>query len=230
MIDIFDAAVAAAIAKKGGGGGTSNVAGLHLEISPLTYILSGWLIDNEGAKVGTEQDIDLPLEACVVGISFDNVTKDLTLTLASGATTTVPLGDIVYGLQPLIDSAHKLDADLIDDSTSTNKLAHVDNAGGLWVGSTQYIKIMDSDSYAALATKEDMLYMVYPTPTPTPSLSMGGGAKSDFSEGGDEKTEEAEEKELKEPIVEGKEDFQEKWGLNDNDMDEPMAMRSGGWD
>jgi hypothetical protein len=171
MIDIFDAAVAAAIAKKGGGGGTSNVAGLHLEISPLTYILSGWLIDNEGVKVGTEQDIDLPLEACVVGISYDNVTKDLTLTLASGSTTTVPLDDIVYGLQPLIDSSHKLSADLVDDSASTNKLARVDSAGGLWIGSAQYIKIMDSASYEALATKEDIIYMVYPTPTPAPSLN-----------------------------------------------------------
>lgn len=225
MIDIFDAAVAAAIAKKGGGGGTSNVAGLHLEISPLTYILSGWLIDNEGVKVGTEQDIDLPLEACVVGISYDNVTKSLTLTLASGSTTTVPLGDIIYGLQPLIDSTHKLDADLIDDSTSTNKLAHVDNAGGLWIGSTQYIKIMDRASYDALTTKEDMIYMVYPTPTPAPSLSMSG-TKNEISEGGDEKTDEPEGKELKEPIDE-KEFIEELKKAGDNDAD---LQRNNGTD
>lgn len=187
----------------GGGGGTSDVQDLVLTMDPLTYAITAYLVDGNGTRIGTERTINIPLESTIIGASYDNITKNLTFTLMSGSTLTVPLGDIIYGLQPLIDSTHKLSADLVDDSTSTNKLAHVDNAGGLWIGSTQYIKIMDSASYAALATKEDIIYMVYPTPTPAPSLSMGGGAKSDFSEGGEEK--EPEEKELKEPIIEEKE-------------------------
>ena len=195
----------------GGGGGTSDVQDLVLTMDPFTYVITAYLVDGNGTRIGTERTIDIPLESTIVGASYDNVTKDLTFTLTSGSTLTVPLDDIIYGLQPLIDSTHKLSADLVDDSTSTNKLAHVDNAGGLWIGSTQYIKIMDSASYEALATKDDIIYMVYPTPTP--SLSMGGGAKSDFSEGGDEKPE---EKELKEPI-DDKEPIEELKKAGDDD-------------
>lgn len=155
----------------GGGGGTSDVQDLILTMDPLTYVITAYLVDGNGTRIGTERTIDIPLESTIIGASYDNITKNLTFTLTSGSTLTVPLGDIIYGLQPLIDSTHKLSADLVDDSTSTNKLAHVDNAGGLWIGSSQYVKIMDSDSYAALATKEDMIYMVYPTPTPAPSLN-----------------------------------------------------------
>lgn len=204
----------------GGGGGTSDVQDLVLTMDPLTYVITAYLVDGNGTRIGTERTIDIPLESTIVGASYDNVTKDLTFTLTSGSTLTVPLGDIIYGLQPLIDSTHKLSAELVDDSTSTSKLAHVDSTGGLWIGSTQYIKIMDSDSYAALATKEDMLYLVYPTPTPAPSLSR---AKNGVSEGGDEKPE---EKELKEPIDE-KEPIEELIKAGDNDADLQRDNRIG---
>lgn len=74
---------------------------------------------------------------------------------------------------------------------------------------------MDSDSYETLAIKEDIIYMVYPTPTPAPSLSMGGGAKNEIFEGGDEKPE---EKELKESLDE-KEPIEELKKAGDNDAD-----------
>lgn len=155
----------------GGGGGTSDVQDLVLTMDPLTYVITAYLVDGNGTRIGTERTIDIPLESTIVGASYDNVTKNLTFTLTSGSILTVPLGDIIYGLQPLIDNTHKLSADFVDDSTSTSKLAHVDNAGGLWIGAKQYIKIMDSDSYAALATKEDMIYMIYPTPPANLSMS-----------------------------------------------------------
>ena len=82
--------------------------------------------------------------------------------IGGGGYTKKQIDDKLDTKQEVIDGNNKLSADLVDDSTSTNKLVHVDNAGGLWIGSTQYIKIMDSDSYAALATKENILYLVYP--------------------------------------------------------------------
>lgn len=140
MIDIYDAAIAAAIAKGSGGGGTSDVQGIHMEMSPLTFVLTTWLIDGQGAKVGQEQTIDLPLEATIVGASYDNVTKDLTFTLASGGTLTVPLDDIIYGLQPLIDSQHKLDAALVDDTQGRYRFT--------WVGTAAQYAV-DSATMAA---------------------------------------------------------------------------------
>lgn len=200
---------AAFVGGSGGSGGTSDYSDLTNKPSINSVTLNG-----------NKTSADLGLQA---ELTFDSVPTD-------GSTNPVEsngIYDALAGKQDTIDSSHKLSADLVDDSTSTNKLAHVDSSGGLWIGSTQYIKIIDRASYDALTTKDDMIYMVYPTPTRTPSLSMGGGAKNEISEGGDEKPE---EKELKEPIVEGKEDFQEKWRLNDSNIDEPMAMRSGGWD
>ena len=109
----------------GGGGGTSNVQDLVLTMNPTTYVITAYLVDGNGTRVGTERTIDIPLESTIVGASYDNTTKDLTFTLTSGATLTVPLDDIIYGLQPLIDSTHKLPASLVDDTQGRVKFTWV---------------------------------------------------------------------------------------------------------
>ena len=45
----------------------------------------------------------------------------------------------------------------------SNSVVTIDNNGDLWVGDTQIWHIIDSASYAALQTKENILYLVYPT-------------------------------------------------------------------
>lgn len=47
----------------------------------------------------------------------------------------------------------------------SNSVVTIDNNGDLWVGNTQIWHVIDSDSYAALQTKENILYLVYPTPS-----------------------------------------------------------------
>lgn len=83
--------------------------------------------------------------------------------IGGGGYTKKQIDDKLDTKQEVIDGNNKLSADLVDDSTSTNKLAHVDNAGDLWIGDTQIWHIIDSASYAALQTKENILYLVYPT-------------------------------------------------------------------
>lgn len=118
--------------EQGGGGGTSNVQGLVLTMNPTTYVITAYLIDGEGQQVGESQSIDIPLESTIVGASYDNTTKIITFTLTSGATLTVPIGDIIYGLQPLIDAQHKLNASLVDDTQGRLKF--------MWVGTAaQYL-------------------------------------------------------------------------------------------
>lgn len=112
--------------EQGGGGGTSNVQGLRLTMNPTTYVITAYLIDGEGQQVGESQSIDIPLESTIVGASYDNTTKIITFTLTSGGTLTVPIGDIIYGLQPLIDAQHKLSASLVDDTQGRLKF--------MWVG------------------------------------------------------------------------------------------------
>lgn len=96
-------------------------ANLSASMDSSTFVLTLQLKDQDNNNLGTAQTIDLPLESVVVSGSYDDLTKSLILTLQSGSTITIPVSDLISGLQPLIDSDNKLDADLVDDTTSTNK-------------------------------------------------------------------------------------------------------------
>lgn len=96
-------------------------ASLSLTINSSTYVITGQLKDQDGNNLGSAQTIDLPLESVVVSGSYDDATKKIILTLESGSTIEFSVADLVSGLQTEIDANNKLDADLVDDSTSTNK-------------------------------------------------------------------------------------------------------------
>ncbi len=96
-------------------------AGLTLSINSTTYVVTAQLKDQDGNNLGTAQTIDLPLESVVVNGSYDSTNKKVVLTLQSGSTIEFSVADLVSGLQTEITSSNKLDADLVDDSTSSNK-------------------------------------------------------------------------------------------------------------
>ena len=108
-------------------------ASLQATIDTSTYIMTLQLKDQDGNNLGSAQTIDLPLESVVVSGSYDSVNKALVLTLQNGNTISIPVGDLISGLQPLIDSSHKLSADLVDDSTTTNKFVTA-NDKSTWNG------------------------------------------------------------------------------------------------
>lgn len=84
------------------------------------YVMTLNLKNSAGTTIST-QNIDLPLETMVVGASYSNVTKNITLTLQNGTTTSFSVADLVSGLQTEITLTNKLSSDLVDDTTSTNK-------------------------------------------------------------------------------------------------------------
>lgn len=96
-------------------------ASFTLSIDSSTYVVTATLKDQDGNTLGTAQTIDLPLESVVVNGSYDSTNKKIVLTLQSGSTIDIPVADLVAGLQTEITSSNKLDAELVDDSTSTNK-------------------------------------------------------------------------------------------------------------
>lgn len=96
-------------------------ASLSLSINSTTYVVTAQLKDQDGNNLGTAQTIDLPLESVVVNGEYDSVHKKIVLTLQNGTTVEFSVADLVSGLQTEITSTSKLDADLVDDSTSTNK-------------------------------------------------------------------------------------------------------------
>ena len=96
-------------------------ASLALSIDSSTYVVTATLKDQDGNTLGTAQTIDLPLETVVVGGSYDDTTKKVILTLKNGNTIDFSVADLVAGLQTEITSKNKLDADLVDDTTSAHK-------------------------------------------------------------------------------------------------------------
>lgn len=102
---------------------TKYAASLDLSINSSTYVVTGQLKDQDGNNIGSAQTIDLPLESVVVGGSYDSQTKKVVLTLQSGDTIEFSVADLVDGLQTEITSSNKLSADLVDDTSTTNKFA-----------------------------------------------------------------------------------------------------------
>ena len=112
---------------------------LSISIDTQTYVMTLQLKhNNQVLSTGT---VDLPLETMVVDADYDSTTKEIVLTLQSGSTVRFSVADLVSGLvtesdfqdaiqdiedaladkQDIINAQNKLDADYVDDSTSTNK-------------------------------------------------------------------------------------------------------------
>ena len=96
-------------------------ADLEASLNPTTYVLSLQLRDQYDNALGNLRTIDLPLETVVVSGRYDAANKQVVLTLKDGSEIRFSVADLVSGLQPTIDAGHKVNADYIDDSTSTHK-------------------------------------------------------------------------------------------------------------
>lgn len=96
-------------------------ASLSLTINSSTYVMTAQLKDQDGNDLGSAQTIDLPLESVVVSGSYDSQNKKVILTLQNGSTIEFSVADLVSGLQTEITSNNKLSADLVDDTSTTNK-------------------------------------------------------------------------------------------------------------
>jgi hypothetical protein len=102
---------------------TNTGATIELSINSSTYVMTMNLKNSAGTTISTGT-VDLPLESVVVNGSYDSTNKKIILTLQSGSTINIPVGDLVSGLQSEITSSNKLSADLIDDTSTTNKLTN----------------------------------------------------------------------------------------------------------
>lgn len=93
---------------------------IDLSINSTTYVMTLNLKDKNDNILSTGT-IDLPLESVVVSGSYDSVNKKIVLTLQSGSTVEFSVADLVSGLQSEITSSNKLNADLVDDTSTTHK-------------------------------------------------------------------------------------------------------------
>lgn len=93
---------------------------LDMALNTTDYKLTLALKDQDGNQLSSKT-VDFPIESVVVNGSYDSTNKKIILTLQSGATIEVPVGDLIAGLQAEITSTNKLASDLVDDSTSAHK-------------------------------------------------------------------------------------------------------------
>lgn len=93
---------------------------IDLDMDSTTYVLTLSLKDQDGTVLNTKT-VDLPIESVVVNGRYDATNNKIVLTLQSGSTIDVPVGDLIAGLQTEITSVNMLDADLVDDTNSTHK-------------------------------------------------------------------------------------------------------------
>lgn len=100
---------------------TKYAANATFSMNGNSFVCTLTLKDQNGDTIGTPQSIDLPLETMVIGGSYNDTTKSIVLTLKSGDTLNIPVGDLVRGLQTEITVENKLNADLVDDTTAINK-------------------------------------------------------------------------------------------------------------
>ena len=99
-----------------------NEAGANFtaEIDNQTYIMTFTLLDRDN-NILKQQTIDLPIESLVVSGRYDNTIKAIILTLQSGQTITIPVGDLIGGLQAEITPSNMLGSDLVDDNNNLHK-------------------------------------------------------------------------------------------------------------
>lgn len=99
---------------------TNYGASIDLSLNTTDYKLTLTLKDQNGNTLNSKV-VDFPIESVVVSGRYDSTNKKIVLTLQNGTTIDIPVGDLVAGLQSEITSTNKLDADLVDDTNTTNK-------------------------------------------------------------------------------------------------------------
>lgn len=85
-------------------------ASLEMTINPDTYVITTILKDQNGNTLGQAQSIDLPLESVVVSGRYDTATKTIILNLKGGSTVSIPVGDLVSGLESESNKVHSIGA------------------------------------------------------------------------------------------------------------------------
>ena len=122
-------------------------ASLDLTIDSTTYVITIQLKDQDGNNIGQAKTVDLPLESIITSATYyatytyegTTYSKVIVLILSTTSVPTIiPVGDLVSGLQSEITITNKLDADLVDDSSSTNKFVSASDKSS-WNGAVSTI-------------------------------------------------------------------------------------------
>ena len=122
---------------------------IELSLNTTTYVMTLNLKNSAGTTISTDT-VDLPLESVVVNGSYDSTNKKIILTLESGSTIDIPVGDLISGLQSEITSSNKLSSDLVDDTNKTHKFV-TSSEKTTWNGKQDAITSSNKLDYSLLS-------------------------------------------------------------------------------
>lgn len=144
-------------------------ATIDVSLNTTDYKLTITLKDQDGTALATKT-VDFPVESVVVNGTYDSTNQKIVLTLVNGNTIDIPVGALISGLQTEITSSNKLDADLVDDTTSTNKFV---TAANKTTWNNKQDAIPDLATIRTNAAKGATAAQVYTTTNP--ALTASGG-------------------------------------------------------
>ena len=98
-------------------------ATFELSMNSSTYVITAVLKDQNGNTLST-QTIDLPLESVVVSGSYDSTTKTIILTLEGGSTISIPVGDLVSGLESTSNKVTSISSSSTNDEYPSAKCVY----------------------------------------------------------------------------------------------------------
>lgn len=102
-----------------GNGGPSGSYATNINVSlDENYVLSVQLVDQNGDPLGSEQTVDLPVEATVVNGYYDAQTQSLILVLQNGNEITIPVSGLISGLRETIELTDMTQTELVDFYTN----------------------------------------------------------------------------------------------------------------
>lgn len=81
-------------------------AGVKFSMDPTNYVVSVDVVNIDGQTI-YHTELDLPLEELVVGVTYDDVGKNIVIKLKNGEETVIPVAHIVNGL--VTQSRHETD-------------------------------------------------------------------------------------------------------------------------
>ena len=160
---------------------------ITMTIDSSTYVLTTTLKDQDGNTLGVAQSVDLPLETMVVSGQYDSVNKSIILTLKNGQTITFSVADLVSGLQTEITANNKLDADLVDDTNSTNKFMTAAERADLQELKDSHVELTQAE-YDALGNEkysDDKEYFITDANIDDPTYIYGFHIDPDESDSSD---------------------------------------------
>ena len=132
---------------------------LSLSIDPSTYVMTLSLKNASGAVLDTKT-VDLPLETMVVNASYNNSTKQITLTLQNGTTTSFSVADLVSGLASTSDLQNYLPLTAGSGKAITGDLYVKDgtNTKNIYIGSSGRIRGTDKGGVVISGTGNFMAF------------------------------------------------------------------------